>query len=469
MKRELIGVLVGFGYVVGAMASAGTREDPLVARLRAMTDTMSWAGQKGDQATVDGFLDDEILFSAGDGNVQRDEKLDKSDALSQLLRQQTQAFQAASQRGDIAAMRRYLDRKILYVNEDGVVSDWSDFGGGAPAAVPGGLRSSVSITDWVVHHTGHVAAASFVVHQTASIGGQTLQDKYLAVETWIEHDKSWKLIGSETIPLHEDPVLLRLPESRLNDYAGTYTAGPGSERKISVSDDALAISSNGAKPVSFKAEAPDVFLLPGQPAGYARQRCVFQRDAAGLVTGYTTAGILYEKSTRPEVAASAANLTTPEMGQLVLRDFVVHFDGDVAIATFLHDRVTPWYGQTLRQTYRSMETWIRRSDSWKILTSQGRQILPDDRVITLPADTLNDYAGTYAAGGALHITIAREGAFLIASTQGEGARPLDAAARDVFFTPGAPRVRILFQRDADGHISGFIHRREERDLLFARQ
>jgi hypothetical protein len=38
----------------------------------------------------------------------------------------------------------------------------------------------------------------------------------------------------------------------------------------------------------------------------------------------------------------------------------------------------------------------------------------------------------------------------------------------VFFVPGEPRLRYLFQRDAAGRITGFLQRRESWDLVWKR-
>jgi hypothetical protein len=467
--RSIAGALVLVGYVAAAAAAPLTREDPVTALLRHQTDVGSWAGQKGDQATVQSFFDDAVLFSGGDGTVGRDEKLDSSDALSTLLKRQTQAFRDASQRGDMAAMRRYLDRNLLFVNEDGVVSGWLDFAGGSPAAAPKGIKSRVIVTDWVLHHLEDVAVASFVSDQLTYFDGWTLEEKYLSLETWVRRGANWKLMGSETIPLHQDPPAATLATGAADEYVGTYSAGPGSEKKISRAGNALAISSNGAQPVTFKAEAPDVFFLPGQAAGYARQRCVFLRDAAGQITGYMSSGVLNTRIPPDVAPATPAELTSPELGQLVLRDFLVHRSRNVAVATFFHDRATPWYGQTLNQSYRSMETWVKRGNAWKMIMSQGRQILPDARAVSLPTEVLDDYAGAYAVGSSQSVTISRNGAFLSASIDGAKPFALDAEARDVFFTPGSPRTRIIFQRDASGRVTGYLRRREERDLLFTRR
>ena len=47
-------------------------------------------------------------------------------------------------------------------------------------------------------------------------------------------------------------------------------------------------------------------------------------------------------------------------------------------------------------------------------------------------------------------------------------KPLRLESPDVFFVPGEPRIRRIFQRDAAGHITGFVERRESWDILWKR-
>jgi hypothetical protein len=450
--------------MIGAMNASASGHDALTELIRQQTDLGSDAGQRGDQATVDSFLDDQVLFSGGDGSVSRDPKFDLTDAVSTLLKTQTQQFLDAGQRGDIAAMRRQLDEKALFINEDGVASGRSDFAGGAPAAPPKGVPSSVSIEDWVLHHDGEVAVSSFFVHQQIRYDGQPLDYKFLTIESWVRRGTSWKLIASETIPLHQDPAPVTLPAAVLAGYTGTYSAGLGSSVVVSVDNDAILLATNGAKASPLKAEFRDIFFKPGLPPGYAAPRIIFQRDSNGLISGYVNAGLVYRKTE----GAAAPGSSAPPLGPLRLRDFVVNHSGNVAVAAFFHDRDTPYYGQVLQQSYRSMETWVRRGTNWKMISSQGRAVQQDLPAITLPSHDLRDYLGRYAVGRNLAVSIAENGDALAMTTNDGEPVALRAAVRDVFFTPGSPRTSIIFQRDSQGRVQGYISRREERDLRFSK-
>jgi hypothetical protein len=41
-----------------------------------------------------------------------------------------------------------------------------------------------------------------------------------------------------------------------------------------------------------------------------------------------------------------------------------------------------------------------------------------------------------------------------------------AEARDVFFVPGDPRIRKIFQRNVSGQVVGFVERRESWDIVW---
>jgi uncharacterized protein DUF4440 len=476
MVRQSLRALIFAAYLLPVAAFAAG-DDDLIALLRRQTDLGSDAGQRGDQATVDSFLDDQVIFSGGDGTVSHESKFDKSDAVAKLLERQTQVFLEAGQRGDLAEMRRYLDDQLLFINEDGVAFGRRDFAGGAPAAPPQGVSSSISVSDWVLHHQDGVAVSSFVADQLVRYDGQTLDYKFLSVETWIKRGTAWKLIGSETIPLHQDPPAIALSQDALRGYAGTYSAGLGSSVVVSVDEGAIVLATNGAKGAALRPEFRDVFFKSGLPPGYASPRIIFQRNANGLVSGYLNRGLIYSKSEPAAAPASAAPASaapasaapaTPPLGPLKLRDFVVHHSGNVAVAAFFHDRDTPYYGQVLQQTYRSMETWIKHGTAWKMIASQGRAMQRDPPAVVLPANQLNEYLGKYVVGKHFAV-ITRKGNALAMSTNSGKSFPMQAAVRDVFFTPGAPRTCTIFQRDASGRVTGYVSRREERDLKFTKE
>jgi len=65
-------------------------------------------------------------------------------------------------------------------------------------------------------------------------------------------------------------------------------------------------------------------------------------------------------------------------------------------------------------------------------------------------------------------TIACKDGHLLVSRPGKPDRTFLAETPDVFFEPGAPRTRRIFQRGDDGKITGFVDRREARDISWRR-
>jgi hypothetical protein len=159
----------------------------------------------------------------------------------------------------------------------------------------------------------------------------------------------------------------------LNEYVGTHTGGTGLSVVISLDGSELTASSNGGKAVAYEAEGRDLFFTPGLPPGTPRSRIIFQRDKSGHIAGYVSSRGLELTRSGFVAPQNDTAVTQPGISSTVLpaADLVVRRFGDVAIATFIHERVTHYYGQILHTKYRSTETWIKRGTEWKMLALQS--------------------------------------------------------------------------------------------------
>jgi ketosteroid isomerase-like protein len=205
------------------------------------------------------------------------------DELSALLKRQTQEFSEAGQQGDVAVLDRYLDPTAVLTEEDGSVDHKQDMLQGA-SPPPKGISSTNTVTDWKLSHHGNTAIATFVDDQVETVYGQTLNFKYRSTEVWRKGGSTWRLIASQTLALQQDPPAVALAPADLQDYVGTYRLAQDFTVQISLQDGVLVSSTNGGQAVPLKAELRDVLFTPGQP----RQRKIFQRDDAGHVTGYVS-------------------------------------------------------------------------------------------------------------------------------------------------------------------------------------
>ena len=103
-----------------------------------------------------------------------------------------------------------------------------------------------------------------------------------------------------------------------------------------------------------------------------------------------------------------------------------------------------------------------------MIGSETLALTADPPAVTLPISLLEDYAGTYTAAPDVAFTFVRHGATIAASLNGGPETPQIAEMRDVLFTPGRAGMRKIFQRDATGHVTGFVYRREGHDVLYRR-
>lgn len=457
--RFLGAALAGAAYILAASA-AGAGEDAVATLLRQQTQAFSDASLHGDTAAINGFVDDAVFFSDGSGGVQGNP--DAGDAISALVKHRTEAFFAARRRGDVAALRDVLDDAALITSEDGVVT--------GPREMPhDGVSSPVTIREWALHHLGDVAVASFIGERVVEEGGLPFADRFRAVDTWVRRGASWKLLASQAIPLVSDPPATPVHADDLDDCVGSYS-GPLGIVTIARAGDTITSSLGGAKPVTLAEESPDVFFVPGVPRG----RRIFERDAAGHVTAYVsrTAGgdVVFVKDADSRGPASAP--ISPPGGvssTLTPTDVVVHHTADAGVVSFVDVRVTTMPGgAVLTARFRSTETWIKRGAAWKMLASQTLNLWPDPPAVTLAPDVLSGYVGTYTLGPGKTLAISQSGAGLAWSAGERHHVPLQAETRDIFFTPGAWRTRIVFQRDAGGRVTACAIRRDGRDLVLSR-
>lgn len=384
MDKRTTWTLVLGACIFNGTASASS-DDAFTALIRERIEAFSAASSRGDQTEMNSLLDDEVLFSSGSGTVDRDPERDKSDAIARLLRQQTQALHPAQPRMDTAAIKRYVADNALFIDAQGNVSGKQDLSRTASIATEKDASAALTVTDWVLHYSDDAGVASFVGERTANSGNQALSRKFLAVETWIRANSHWQLIASQTIPLYQDPPAVTVSSDALQDYVGDYAGGPGFAVAISLDGSTLSVSSNGGKPVVYQAEGGDVFFTPGSPPGVPRSRIIFQRDNSRHVTGYASSrGLEVTRSGSVMAAPSIAADTQSGVSSMVLpaANLVVRHFGDVAIATFIHERVTHYYGQVLHAKYRSTETWIKRGADWKMLALQSCEL---NRPLPLPA------------------------------------------------------------------------------------
>lgn len=209
-------------------------------------------------------------------------ELRSPEAVSALLFRKTQEFSDAGQRGDGKAMAALLDDRVVFFNEGGDEATKKDMASTTLAAPQTGVTTHMKVTEWHCEVHGDVAVASFIDEQTQDWHGQPFHARYRSVETWLHEGTEWRMIGSETIALNDDPAAVTLPAATLDDYVGTYEAAPGVRFTFTRQDGELYAAVAGGPKTLQKAELKDLFFTPGR----SRFTKVFERGASGRVIGF---------------------------------------------------------------------------------------------------------------------------------------------------------------------------------------
>jgi hypothetical protein len=171
---------------------------------------------------------------------------------------------------------------------------------------------------------------------------------------------------------------------------------------------------------------------------------------------------------KKDTVAQVAPLPKGISGQIGLTDWRIVLHGDVAVVAYVVDEHEDFHGQHLHALYRSTATWVKETAGWKLLGMQSIALQQDPPAVQLSDSALDAYVGRYRAAPDLVYEITRKGHDLIAGTVGGKPGAMKMELLDVAFAPGQQRVRKIFQRDAAGHITGFLSRREGRDVIWTK-
>lgn len=173
-----------------------------------------------------------------------------------------------------------------------------------------------------------------------------------------------------------------------------------------------------------------------------------------------------DQASRKDMASATPASSPGVTTKMSITDWTCEVHGNVAVASFIDNQQQDFHGQPFHAQYRSVETWLKEGADWRMIGSATVALAVDPPSITLAPAVLDDYSGTYEAAPGVRFTFTRKGGDLLASANNGPQTVQMAEAPDVLFTPGHPRMRKIFQRDAAGKIVAFALRREGHDILF---
>jgi hypothetical protein len=156
-------------------------------------------------------------------------------------------------------------------------------------------------------------------------------------------------------------------------------------------------------------------------------------------------------------------------GKLRITRFRTSRHGTTAITNYVGEEDEGYFGQIIHARYLSTDTWIETAVGWKLVASQVLALRDDPPAVRLPTAELNQYVGVYSLTENITYTIRRERDELTGTRTGRKAEPLKIELKDCLFVPGQPRLRKVFQRNAEGRVVGFVERRESWDITWRRR
>ena len=153
-------------------------------------------------------------------------------------------------------------------------------------------------------------------------------------------------------------------------------------------------------------------------------------------------------------------------GTLRVASFDLRVHGDVAVATHEDREELIYFGQKILSRFRTTDTWLQTPAGWQLIAAQVLAVPADPPAISLDAKTLCAYEGAFALTPDVTATVRCRAGELTVERAGRAPAIYRPETAEVFFSPGQPRTRRIFQRDATGAVIGFVDRREGHDIVW---
>jgi hypothetical protein len=206
-----------------------------------------------------------------------------AETTAQVLQRQTQELMDAVAAGGRDVWDRYLLPDVVYTAEDGSQKTKAQLVEEIQP-LPKDIWGKLKVTDFktVERLDSNAVIATYVAEEDEGYFGQTIHARYRETDTWLRTKEGYKLLAAQVLALRDDPPAIALPAATLDEYVGVYALTPEVKYTISREGDGLVGVRTGRKPDTLKVETPDGLFVPGQP----RLRKIFQRDAAGRITGF---------------------------------------------------------------------------------------------------------------------------------------------------------------------------------------
>lgn len=183
----------------------------------------------------------------------------------------------------------------------------------------------------------------------------------------------------------------------------------------------------------------------------------------------TTSDFMYvEEGNVVRRAQFLSELEEDGLMPLIIHSYEVKIIGDTA-QVFHQDDVPQRLGG-IDESHSHLlmtETWQRINSEWKLRVVHTDRIRINPPPISLSCQQVDELVGTYQNADKTYI-LRRDGNRIIGGRSGQPLSELMAETRDVLFQPDNVYLRRVFQRNANGQVTGFIDRSETDGRLWNR-
>jgi len=174
------------------------------------------------------------------------------------------------------------------------------------------------------------------------------------------------------------------------------------------------------------------------------------------------------RRTKAELLAELAPLPLGLSGSLKIASFEAQVTNDIAVTFHEDQEQLDYHGQPLHARFRSVDTWKRTNKGWRLIATHVAAVQRDPPSVQLPPRDLCEFNGVYQLTPEIAATLSCDRGQLRVGRLGRPDAYYLAETRDIFFEAGKPRVRRIFERDAQGRVTGFVDRREGEDIRWRR-
>lgn len=185
-------------------------------------------------------------------------------------------------------------------------------------------------------------------------------------------------------------------------------------------------------------------------------RAFFERVLAEDFVGLAPNGAHQTRASYLEAEFGAERAGAPATDTTV-EDFTATRTGSTLILRYRETERTRVGDADFEVHLARLDVYARRAGRWQLLAMTAVRLPEAPTTIAVPPRVLADYAGRYRFGPDIVSTVRVDGTRLREQTTGNPEGDLLPVAPDTFYAPPDLEARVLFERDANGHVVAQIY------------